>query len=127
AEEVAREAHERNRERRSVRRLRAIVAVLTVAALIAAGLTVFATGQQREAQAQERNATARELASASVANLEGDPERSLLPAPEATRVPPPADAPALPEGGEALHRAVIASRLVLTVEGIGGTVDWSPE
>jgi WD40 repeat protein/class 3 adenylate cyclase len=127
AEEVAREAHERNLERRSVRRLRAIVAVLTVAALVAAGLTVFATGQQREAQAQERNATARELASASVANLEVDPERSILLALEAIDVTRSADGTALPEAEEALHRAVIASRLVLTVQGIGGTVDWSPE
>ena len=124
---MAREAHERNLERRSVRRLRAIVAVLAVAALVAAGLTVFATGQQREAQAQERNATARELAAASVANLEVDPERSILLALEAIDVTRSADGTVLPEATEALHRAVIASRLVLTVEDIGGTVDWSPE
>ena len=127
AEEVAREAHERDLERRSVRRLRAIVAVLAAAALVAAGLTVFATGQQRKAQAQERNATARELAAASVANLEVDPERSILLALEAIDETRAADGTVLPEAEEALHRAVIASRLVLTEEDLGGTVDWSPE
>ena len=127
AEEVAREAHERNLERRSVRRLRAIVVVLAAAALVAAGLTVFATGQQRKAQAQERNATARELASASVANLEVDPERSILLAIEAIDVTRAADGTVLPEAEEALHRAVIASRLVLTQADLGGTIDWSPE
>ncbi len=127
AAEVAREAHERDLERRSVRRLRAVVAVLAVAALVAAGLTVFATGQQREAQAQERNASARELAAASVANLEVDPERSILLAIEAIDVTRSADSTVLPEAEEALHRAVIASRLVLTEENLGGTVDWSPD
>ena len=33
----------------------------------------------------------------------------------------------LPEAEEALHRAVIASRIVLTEEDLGGTLDWSPE
>ena len=40
ADEDARAAHERDLERRSVRRLRAVVAVLAVAALVAVGLTV---------------------------------------------------------------------------------------
>ena len=91
-----------------------------------ARLTVFATGQQREAQAQERNATARELAAASVANLEVDPERSILLALEAIDVTRSADGTVLPEAEEALHRAVIASRIVLTEEDLGGTLDWSP-
>ena len=124
---MAREAHERDLERRSVRRLRAIVAVLAAAALVAAGLTVFAMGQRGKAQAQERNATARELAAASVANLEVDPERSILLALEAIDVTRSADGTVLPEAEEALHRAVIASRLVLTEPDLGGTVDWSPE
>ncbi len=97
------------------------------AALVAAGLTVFATGQQGKAQAQERNATARELAAASVANLEVDPERSILLALEAIDETRAADGTVLPEAEEALHRAVIASRLVLTEQDLGGTVDWSPE
>jgi YD repeat-containing protein len=124
---VAREAHERDLERRSVRRLRAIVAVLAVAALVAGALTVFAVGQQRNAHAQERNATARELAAASVTNLEVDPERSILLALEAIDVTRSADGTVLPEAEEALHQAVIASRIVVTEQDLGGTLDWSPE
>jgi WD40 repeat protein len=127
ADEAARLAHEQELERRSFRRLRALVAVLGAAAVVAAGLTIFATSQRGRAQQQERRATARELAAASVANLEVDPERSILLALEAIGATRSADAMVLPEAEEALHRAVIASRLVLTEEDLGGTVDWSPE
>jgi WD40 repeat protein len=126
AEEAAREAHEQELERRSYRRLRALVAVLAVAALVAAGLTVFATSQRGRAQEQERRATARELAAASVANLDVDPERSILLALEAIEVTRSVDGTVLPESEEALHQAVIASRIVLTEEDLGGTLDWSP-
>jgi WD40 repeat protein/class 3 adenylate cyclase len=125
AEETARAARERDLERRSVRRLRVIVAVLAAAALVAAGLTVLATGARRDAVEQERNATARELAAASVANLEIDPERSILLALEAVDVTRSADGTVLREAEEALHRALTASRIVLTESGIGGAVDWS--
>ena len=126
ADEAAREAHERELERRSVRRLRAIVALLAAAALVAGGLTVFATGQQRKAQTEERKAFARELAAASVANLDVDPERSVLLALEALGVTRSADEPLLPEAVEALHHAVSASRIELSVPHLGGAVDWSP-
>ena len=36
------------------------------------------------------------------------------------------DGTVLPEAEEALHQAVIASRIVLTKEDLGGTLDWSP-
>ena len=32
----------------------------------------------------------------------------------------------LPQAEEALHRAVTASRIVLSVPDVGGTLDWSP-
>jgi WD40 repeat protein/class 3 adenylate cyclase len=127
AAEAARLEHEQDLERRSFRRLRALVAVLAVAAIIAIGLTVFATTQRGRAQTQERTATARELAAASVANLDVDPERSILLALEAVDVTRSVDGSVLPEAEEALHQAVIASRIVLTREDLGGTVDWSPE
>ena len=50
ADEEARAAHERDLERRSVRRLRAVVGVLAVASLVAVGLTVFAMTQRGTAQ-----------------------------------------------------------------------------
>jgi WD40 repeat protein/class 3 adenylate cyclase len=125
ADEEARLAHEQDLERRSFRRLRALVAVLAVAALVAAGLTVFATSQRGRAEQQERTAIARELAAASVANLDVDPERSILLALAAideTRT----DGKPLLEAVEALHRAVTASRIERSFAGVGGAIDWSP-
>ncbi len=127
ADEEVREARERELERRSYRRLRALVAVLAVAALVAMGLTVFATGQSGRAEREERFATARELAAASVANLDVDPERSILLALEAIDTTRSADGRVLPEAIEALHRAVSTSRIELSVRGLGGAVDWSPK
>ena len=124
-DEEARSAHERDLERRSVRRLRAVVAVLAVAALIAGALTVFALGQSSRAAREERNAMAREIASASVANLEVDAERSILLALEAIETTREPDGIVLPEAEEALHRAMVASRVVLTKQDLGGTLDWS--
>ena len=89
-EEGRRRDRETQIERRSARRLRGLVAVFAVAALIAGSLTVLATNQSdragREADRAEheaRIATARELAAAAVANLEVDPELSVLLAIEA--------------------------------------------
>jgi WD40 repeat protein/class 3 adenylate cyclase len=126
-EELARQAHEEELERRSFRRLRALVMVLGVAALVAIGLTVFATTQSSRAASEERNATARELAAASVTSLEVDPERSILLALEAIETTREPDGRVLPEAEEALHRAVVASRIVDTEQDLGGTVDWSPK
>jgi WD40 repeat protein/class 3 adenylate cyclase len=126
-EEQARQAHEEELERRSFRRLRALVAVLGVAAVLAIGLTLFATRQSSRAAAEERTATARELAAASAASLEVDPERSILLALEAIDETRSVDGTVIPEAEDALHRAVAASRIVLTEPDLGGTLDWSPE
>jgi WD40 repeat protein/class 3 adenylate cyclase len=126
-EDDAREARERELERRSLRRLRAVVAVLAVAALLAAALTAFAFSQRGRAEREERVAVARELAAAAVANLEADPERSILLALEAVDRTRFDDGTVLPEAEDALHRAVVASRIVLSVPGIGGWLDWSPD
>ena len=126
-DEQARRAHEEELERRSFRRLRALVAVLGVAALVAVGLTVFATNERGRAERERRNATARELAAASVANVEVDPERSILLALEAIDRTRSSDGTVLPEAEEALHAAVTASRIELTSEDVGGNLDWSPQ
>jgi WD40 repeat protein/class 3 adenylate cyclase len=126
-EEQAREARERELERRSLRRLRAVVAVLGVAALIAAALTAFAFSQRGRAEREERVAVARELSAAAVANVEVDPERSILLALEAIDATRSSDGTVLPEAEEALHRAVVASRIVLSVPKLGGWLDWSPD
>ena len=82
-EEGRRREHEARIERRSARRLRGLVAVFAAAALVAGSLTVVATNQSERAEREARIATARELAAAAVANLEADPERSVLLATEA--------------------------------------------
>jgi WD40 repeat protein/DNA-binding SARP family transcriptional activator len=125
-EEERRREREARIERRSARRLRSLVAVFAAAALIAAVLTVVATKQRGRAERGARIATARELAAASVANLDADPELSVLLAIEAVRGTRSADGTVLREAEEALHRAVVASRLDLEVRGLGGQLAWSP-
>lgn len=108
AAEEERRQQELRMERRSVRRLRWLVAVVSMAGLIAASLTVFATSQSRAAAASQREARARELANASLANLDTDPELATLLALESIEV----NGSALREAEEALHLAVSASRLL---------------
>ncbi|HWL48335.1 MAG TPA: hypothetical protein VNT92_00525, partial [Acidimicrobiia bacterium] len=133
-EEEGRRRREAKIERRSARRLRGLVGVFAAAALIAGSLTVVATNQSgragREADRAEREAriaTARELTAAAVANLEVDPELSVLLAIEAVETTRSSDGTALPETEETLHRAVVASRLELEVPELGGLLGWSPK
>jgi WD40 repeat protein/DNA-binding SARP family transcriptional activator len=133
AEERAQKEREAALQRRSGNRLRALVGVLAIACIIAAGLSLFAFAQRgrardqtRVAEREERVAVARELSAAAVANLEVDPERSILLALEAVDRTRSVDGTVLPEAEEALHRAVLASRIVLSVPGVGGALDWSP-
>jgi WD40 repeat protein len=127
AEEDARRKRERRLEQRSRTRLRALVAVLGVAALVAVSLTVVATNQSARAEREARIAEARELAAAAVSNLEVDPERSILLAMEAVKRTRSVDGTILPEAEEALHQAIGASRVVDTVRGLGGAVAWSSQ
>jgi WD40 repeat protein/DNA-binding SARP family transcriptional activator len=114
AEEEDRRIRQRSLERRAVHRLRALVAVLAIAAVVAVGLTIFAFDQSRRSQQQARIATARQLAADSVANLEVDPELSILLGIEAVQKASSNGAP-LPAAVEALHRAIAASRVLLTI------------
>jgi WD40 repeat protein/DNA-binding SARP family transcriptional activator len=127
AEEEARAAHERELEHRSVRRLRAFVVALAVAALVASGLTLFGFAQRSTAEREARIATARELAAAAMVNVEADPERSILLALEAISHTRSADGSVLPEAEEALHHAVTSSRVVRRYPDLGGSVSWSPD
>ena len=122
--EEERRGHEARTERRSRTRLRALVAVFAVAALVAASLTIVATEQNQAAERAARVSTAREFAAAAAANLEADPERSILLAAQAIDRTRSVDGSVLPEAEDALHRAIGASRTVITVSGVGGSVDW---
>ena len=112
-------AEEEIRRRRLTRRRWAIVAVLVVAVVVIATLALNA---RREA----RVATARELATEAVANLETDPQLSILLALEAVEITRSAES-ALPEAIEALHQAVVSSRIDWTIPGAGRTSDWSAD
>jgi serine/threonine protein kinase/WD40 repeat protein len=125
--EVQRTVSERENalERRSVRRLRSLVVLGVAAALVATTLTVVAVNQRGRAEGEARVSRARELAAAAVANLDVDAERSILLAVEAVDTTRSVDGSVLPEAEDALHRAVGASRIEMSIPGVGGDLDWS--
>ena len=86
-----------------------------------------AVGQRDRAERAGQVATARELAAAANANIDVDPERSILLALAAVERSRSSDGGALPEAEEALHTAVTGSRIKLRVPGVGGRLDWSPD
>ena len=116
---VASRAEDDRRRRRLTRRRWAMVVVLAVALIVIAALAI-------NARARARVATARELATESVANLATDPQLSILLALEAVESTRSADT-ALPEAVEALHQAVGTSRILWSVPGAGRIADWSSE
>jgi WD40 repeat protein len=126
AAEQARHEHEDRLERRSRNRLRALVALFAVAALVAGALTIVATDQSTRAGDEATVSRARELAAAAVANVEADPERSVLLAIEAVETTRSVDGSVLPEAEGALHAAVVASRVTMTIPRVGGSVGWGP-
>ena len=125
AEDERRRARELALERQSLVRLRALVVVLGLGAILAGALSLYALREGDRAEREARNARARELASAAVANLEIDAERSIQLALEAIRVTRSVDGSVVREAEEALHRAVVASRVVLTVRDEGSELDWA--
>src|SRR6266508_1596843 len=120
----SRQASEREveRQRRTNRRLRGLLvgtAVFLVVALLAGGLALVQRGRARDeavrAENQARISSARELAAAAVANLDVDPERSILLALAAVDATWEVDHTAVPVAEEALHRALQEDRVLLTV------------
>ena len=139
-EEQERRERERMLERRSLRRMRGLVAVL-VLGLAAAGVLAWLALEQRStadeqrqlaetqraaAEEQGRVATARELAAESLTQLDVDPERSLLLAIEAVETTRRVDGTVLPEAESALHQAVRLSR-VESVLNVGAGVALGPQ
>jgi DNA-binding SARP family transcriptional activator len=108
ATEEARSRREQVLESRSVKRLRALVVVFAVAALVAGMLTAFALDQSRSAKRASRLAAARELAAAAAANLATDRQLAILLALRALGTSPGPDGTALPQAEEVLRRAATA-------------------
>lgn len=92
-----------------------------VVALLMAFTALFFGSQARQtalsAQNDRRMATARELAAASLNNLDIDPERSILLALQSVATTRSVDGTVLPESLEALHRAIITSPIRMTLRG----------
>jgi hypothetical protein len=111
---------------RTNRRLRAQLVAVGVAMVVALVVGAIAVTQRNRAERQGGLAEARELAAAANANLDVDPERSLLLALAAVDRSTGDEGGALPEAEEALHRAVTSSRIDWRVPG-AGVLDWSPD
>ena len=95
-------AEEQEKNARQLRRRAFYLAGAFALALIMAGTAILFG---RQAQTASRLSTSRELAAASISNLDVDPERSILLALEAL------DASRTVEAEDALHRAIQVSRL----------------
>ncbi len=110
-------------ESRAARQLRRRAMFLTGAFVLALVLAVFALFFQVQARRNAVTATSRELAAAAISNLEVDPERSLLLALQAVSTTHTVEAE------NALHRAILASRvkLVLHHDAQVWTVAFSPD
>src|SRR5215212_6283769 len=95
----------------AARQLRRRALFLTGALIIAGVFAVAAVMLNQRAQEEARLSASRELAAAAISNLEVDPERSILLALQAV------SAADTSEGEDALHQAVLASHLRLTLKG----------
>ena len=127
AEEQKTRAEEQSRAARQLRRRAYFLASAFLLAIVLAFIALF-FGEQARVSAvphrrtrtaeQERQVEfARELAASSVSNLDVDPERSILLALQAVSVGRPLGGSALSNATEALHHAVVSSRLRLTLRG----------
>ena len=124
-------ADESGRAAVKLRRRAVYLTGVVVVALILAGAAVWLGEQARQAavtaQSNERLAFARELAAAAITNLDVDPERSVLLALQAVNVTYSLNRATTTEAEEALHSALQASRVELTVATDGGqAVAFSP-
>jgi WD40 repeat protein/transcriptional regulator with XRE-family HTH domain len=108
----------------SVKRLRQRGLFLAGALALALIAATFANAFARNAQQQALISSVRELSNAAILNLEVDPERSILLALQAVNKTLAIDRGAQPEAEDALHRAVQASRVELTLRGHTDVV-WS--
>ncbi len=99
------------------RQLRRRALYLAGALLVAAVLAITAIMFAQRAEDERLVALVRELSVSAVSNLDTDPERSILLALQAVSTSTAGGKPVLREAEEALHRAVLSSRVLLTLRG----------
>lgn len=118
----------RTRRQRIRRSLIAALSTLTVVIVVAIGLGVLAFSRARANEEQMRIDRAAVLAAAANDNLEIDPELSILLATEAVETTRREDGRVLDVATEALHRAILAHRLLGRVTHSGsGIAHFSPD
>lgn len=113
--------------RRRARRRRALLAGFATLAAAASVAAVLALVQRGEARDEARLSKARSLAAAAQANLDIDPERSVLLAIEAVETTKRHDGTVLQEAEQALHDALAASRTVRRYEQADVDGDLAPD
>jgi len=104
----------------SAQQLRKRAVYLTGALVIALVMAIAAIFFGRQAQTTSRLATSRELAGSAINNLDIDPERSILLAMQAVTTTYAVDGTTTKEARDALHRAVLNSRLRLALYSVDG-------
>jgi WD40 repeat protein len=105
--------------RRQARRRRAILAGFAVLAAAASLLAAFALVLRGHARDEARLQKARQLAASAEANLDVDPELSILLAIESAETTRRHDGTVLRETEQALHDALAADRVLTAVSGVG--------
>ncbi len=90
-------------ERRARTRLRGLVAVMAAALVLAASLTAVSVGRSREAERRRDGSAIQALTSASLSNLNIDPDTSVLLALHAVNLSASIDEPVPAETVKALH------------------------
>src|ERR671937_1284729 len=119
--------------RRRAHRRRAILAGFAVLAAAASVLAAFALVLRGQARDEARLEKAPHLAASAEANLEVDPELSILLAIESAKTTRRHDGTVLRETEQALHDALAASRVLTAVPGVGRTkglghvADFAPD
>jgi WD40 repeat protein/serine/threonine protein kinase/two-component SAPR family response regulator len=121
AETESRRAEEQHGAARRLQRLAVLLAVMMV---VAVTLAFLAVQSSQEAEQLAQVSKSRELAAAANNNLDIDPELSLLLALEAINITPAVEAE------DALHQALLASRVRLRLPGHEGIIErvaYSPD
>lgn len=110
----------RQHDRTSRRRLRALAAVATAAAVVASGLAVVSARSSNEAQATAAAGQARQLADAAVAVRDADSDLGVLLGAEAVRTAQRSGRN-VPTAYDALHQALEQHRLVTRLDDASAT------